>query len=93
MDRIAVLVGELRRLGANLDEHDDGFTVHGPTLLRGASVDSHDDHRLGMALAVAGLAAEEPTLIHDAACMTDSFPGFVDTMRQLGAAMEWVESS
>ena len=93
VDRIAVLVGELRRLGANLDEHDDGFTVHGPTLLRGASVDSHDDHRLGMALAVAGLAAEEPTLIHDAACMTDSFPGFVDTMRQLGAAMEWVESS
>jgi 3-phosphoshikimate 1-carboxyvinyltransferase len=83
----------LRRLGANLDEHDDGFTVHGPTLLRGASVDSHDDHRLGMALAVAGLAAEEPTLIHDAACMADSFPGFVDTMRQLGAAMEWVEST
>ena len=61
--------------------------------MRGASVDSHDDHRLGMALAVAGLAAEEPTLIHDAACMADSFPGFVDTMRQLGAAMEWVEST
>ena len=93
VDRIAVLVGELRRLGAALDEHDDGFTVHGPTRLRGASVDSHDDHRLGMALAVAGLAAKEPTLIHDAACMADSFPGFVDTMRQLGAAMEWVEST
>ena len=93
VDRIAVLVGELRRLSARLDEHEDGFTVHGPTRLRGASVDSHDDHRLGMALAVAGLAAEEPTIIHDAACMADSFPGFVETMRQLGAAMEWVESN
>jgi 3-phosphoshikimate 1-carboxyvinyltransferase len=93
VDRIAVLVGELRRLSARLDEHEDGFTVHGPTRLRGASVDSHDDHRLGMALAVAGLAAEEPTIIHDAACMADSFPGFVETMRQLGAAMEWVEST
>jgi len=91
VDRIAVLAGELRRLGATIDEFDDGFTVRGPGRLRGASVDSHDDHRLGMALAVAGLAAEEPTIIHDAACMADSFPGFVETMRQLGAAMEWVE--
>ena len=37
------------------------------------------------ALAVAGLAAEGTTLVHDAACMADSFPGFVETMRQLGA--------
>jgi 3-phosphoshikimate 1-carboxyvinyltransferase len=93
VDRIAMLAGELRRLGAEMDEHPDGFTVHGPRRLRGASVDSHDDHRLGMALAVAGLVADEPTLIHDAACMADSFPGFVDTMRQLGAAMEWVEAA
>ncbi len=91
VDRIAMLAAELRRLGVELDEHDDGFTVHGPRRLRGASVDSHDDHRLGMALAVAGLAADEPTLIHDAACMADSFPGFVETMRRLGAAMEWIE--
>ncbi|HOU40029.1 MAG TPA: 3-phosphoshikimate 1-carboxyvinyltransferase [Promineifilum sp.] len=91
VDRIALLAQELRRLGANLDEHQDGFTVYGPTRLKGASVDSHDDHRLGMALAVAGLATDEPTLIHDAACMADSFPGFVDTMQQLGASMEWVK--
>lgn len=93
VDRIAVLAGELRRLGAALDEFDDGFTVHGPLRLKGASVDSHDDHRLGMALAVAGLAAQEPTIIDDAACMADSFPGFVETMRTLGAAMEWVAPS
>jgi 3-phosphoshikimate 1-carboxyvinyltransferase len=90
VDRIAVLAGELGRLGATLDEHEDGFTVYGPQRLRGAGVDSHDDHRLGMALAVAGLAAEGTTLIDDAHCMDDSFPGFVETMQQLGASMEWV---
>ena len=91
VDRIAVLAGELRRLGAVIEEHDDGFTVTGPQRLRGIGVDSHDDHRLGMALAVAGLVAEGTTLIDDATCVADSFPGFVETMQQLGAAMEWVE--
>lgn len=91
VDRIAVLGGELRRLGAALDEHDDGFTVFGPQHLRGAGVDSHDDHRLGMALAVAGLVAEGTTLVEDAPCMADSFPGFVETMKQLGASIQWVE--
>lgn len=90
VDRIAVLAGELRRLGVNIEEHDDGFTVCGPQRLHGASVDSHDDHRLGMALAVAGLAAEGTTLVEDAPCMADSFPGFVETMQKLGASMEWV---
>jgi 3-phosphoshikimate 1-carboxyvinyltransferase len=90
VDRIAVLAGELRRLGAAIDEHEDGFAVHGPQRLRGAGVDSHDDHRLGMALAVAGLAADGTTLIEGAHCMADSFPGFVETMQQLGASMEWV---
>ncbi len=93
VDRIAVLAGELRRLGVMMDEHADGFTVHGPRRLRGAGVDSHDDHRLGMALAVAGLAAEGTTLIEDALCMADSFPGFVETMQQLGASMEWVAAA
>lgn len=91
VDRIAVLAGELRRLGAVIEEHDDGFTVTGPQRLRGIGVDSHDDHRLGMALAVAGLVAEGTTLIDDALCMADSFPGFVEAMQQLGASMEWVE--
>ena len=90
VDRIAVLAGELRRLGAEIDEHEDGFTVCGPQHLQSMGVDSHDDHRLGMALAVAGLAAEGTTLIDDAPCMADSFPGFVETMQKLGASMEWV---
>lgn len=90
VDRIAVLAGELRRLGAEIDEHSDGFTVHGPRRLRGAGVDSHDDHRLGMALTVAGLAATGTTVVDGAPCMADSFPGFVETMQQLGASIDWV---
>jgi len=90
VDRISVLGGELRKMGAKIKEHPDGFSVVGPTRLRSAVVDSHGDHRLGMALAVAGLLGEEPTTILDAGCIADSFPGFVTTMQELGARMEWV---
>lgn len=98
VDRIGVLAGELRKLGIQLTEYADGFTVHGPVRLAlnslkgpcGVEVDSHDDHRLGMSLAVAGLVATGDTLVHDAACVADSFPGFVETMQALGAKMEWV---
>lgn len=99
VDRIGVLAGELRKLGIQLTEYADGFTVHGPVRLAlnslkgpcGVEVDSHDDHRLGMSLAVAGLVATGDTLVHDAACVADSFPGFVETMQALGANMQWVE--
>jgi len=90
VDRISRLAGELRKLGMNVDEQPDGFAVDGPVRLHGAEVDSHGDHRLGMALAIAGLAADSPTIVHDATCMADSFPGFVETMRDLGAKMEWI---
>ena len=91
VDRISRLAGELRKLGMTVDEQPDGFAIDGPIRLHGAEVDSHGDHRLGMALAVAGLAADSPTIVHDAACVADSFPGFVETMRDLGATMEWID--
>ncbi len=83
-DRIAAVVEELRRLGAEIEPRPDGFIVHGPTRLHGAAVSSHGDHRLGMALAVAGLIADGVTEIDDIACADDSFPGFVGLMRSLG---------
>ncbi len=91
VDRISVLAGELRKMAVQMDEHPDGFTVSGPMRLYGAEVDSHDDHRLGMSLSVAGLVTHGLTLVHDAGCIADSFPGFVETMQALGAEMEWVE--
>lgn len=90
VDRIAVLAGELRKLGITIHEHADGFTVAGPIHPQGGEVDSHDDHRLAMSLAIAGLIAREQTVIHNANCIADSFPGFVATMRALGATMAWV---
>ena len=89
VDRISVLAGELRRMGAEVTEREDGFSIEGPVRLEGAEVNSHGDHRLGMALAVAGLVAAGPTHVRDAGCIADSFPGFVETMRALGARMEW----
>ncbi len=61
-DRIAVMAGELRKLGAQIEERADGFRVVGPQTLRGAVVDGHDDHRVAMALTVAGLVAEGETI-------------------------------
>jgi len=87
-DRIKSAVLELRKMGAHLIPHPDGFEVHGPTPLRGAEVDSCGDHRLAMALAVAGLVADGPTTVHNAGVIGDSFPGFVDTLRQAGAKVE-----
>jgi 3-phosphoshikimate 1-carboxyvinyltransferase len=75
-DRIATLAEGLRRMGATVDEHPDGLTVHGRGMLTGAAVRSHGDHRIAMALAIAGLAAEGETEIEDAGCIAVSFPEF-----------------
>jgi 3-phosphoshikimate 1-carboxyvinyltransferase len=86
-DRVAVVVEELRKLGARIEPLPDGFVIEGPIPLRGAVVDSHGDHRLGMALAVAGLVAEGETVIENAERIADSFPGFGDVLRSLGAKL------
>jgi 3-phosphoshikimate 1-carboxyvinyltransferase len=82
-DRIATTVTELQRMGACIEALPDGFRVHGPSRLRGAMVDSHGDHRLAMALAIAGLVAEGETVVQDAACTEDSFPGFGSVLEAL----------
>ncbi|NOX61997.1 MAG: 3-phosphoshikimate 1-carboxyvinyltransferase [Chloroflexi bacterium] len=87
-DRIATTVEELRKLGADIEARSDGFVVHGPTRLQGARVHSHGDHRLAMALAIAGLMAEGATAVEDANCIADSFPGFAQTLLRLGATIE-----
>jgi 3-phosphoshikimate 1-carboxyvinyltransferase len=79
-DRIAALVGGLRLMGAQVEERPDGLVIDGGRPLRGAVVDSHGDHRIAMALAVAALAAEGETRIEDAACVDVSFPEFFDLL-------------
>jgi 3-phosphoshikimate 1-carboxyvinyltransferase len=91
VDRISVFAAELGKFGVPIEERADGFTVRGPVRLHGTEVDSHDDHRLAMSLAIAGLASDSPTTVLDADCARDSFPDFVATMGALGANMAWVE--
>lgn len=83
-DRIATVVTELHKLGARIEPRPDGFIVDGPAPLHGAPLSSHGDHRLAMALAVAGLIADGVTEIDDITCADDSFPGFVELMQSIG---------
>jgi 3-phosphoshikimate 1-carboxyvinyltransferase len=92
-DRIATTVAGLRALGARIEPLPDGFTVEGPTPLHAAVVDSHGDHRLAMALAVAGLVAEGEVVVENAACIADSFPGFAELMREIGAEIDTTPDS
>jgi len=84
-DRIATILAELRTLGARIDEHPDGFEVHGPTALQGGIVDSHRDHRLAMALTVAGLAAKGNVTVDQAEYAADSYPRFLEQLYSLEA--------
>jgi 3-phosphoshikimate 1-carboxyvinyltransferase len=90
-DRIASVATELRKMGAQVEERPDGMLIHGPARLHGAVVECHRDHRLAMALAVAGLVADGPTEIRGAEAIGDSFPNFVEAMRALGAGIAWSE--
>ena len=75
-DRIATVSSELRKLGANIKELDDGMIIEGPTKLKGTTVKSYGDHRIAMAMAIAGLVAEGQTVVEDTDCIETSFPGF-----------------
>ncbi|MBZ0159648.1 3-phosphoshikimate 1-carboxyvinyltransferase [Candidatus Methylomirabilis sp.] len=76
VDRLAALVTELRRFGVQIEPRPDGLALHGGSALSGCHCDSWGDHRMAMALAVAGLAAKGSTTISDSSCVSSSFPDF-----------------
>ena len=82
-DRIKAIVSELKKMGADIEEEEDGFTINGPTRLQGAVCESYNDHRIAMSLAVAALLAEGKTVIRNSECIDISFPGFEKTLRKL----------
>ena len=83
-DRIAATVANLRAMGAEVEEFEDGLRVEGPIRLRGARLQSYGDHRIAMAFAVAGLAAEGQTEIGGAEeCVGVSFPEFFPLLESL----------
>jgi 3-phosphoshikimate 1-carboxyvinyltransferase len=86
-DRITVMAAELGKLGARVEELEDGIVVHESTLL-GAELDGHGDHRVVMSLAVAGCAIPGRTVVNEAEAAAVTFPGFRDCMLSLGAKIE-----
>ena len=81
-DRIKTISSELRKMGAKIEEKEDGMVIEGPVKLNGAKVTSYGDHRVAMALAVAALAAEGETVIENADCVETSFPGFESLLKR-----------
>ena len=82
-DRITSIVTNLRKMGAQAEEREDGVRIPGRQQLRGAELDSFGDHRIAMAFAVAALRAEGETLIHGAESAAISYPAFFDTLQEL----------
>lgn len=75
-DRIAAVAENIRRMGVEIEDREDGFVIEGPQKFKGAEIDSLNDHRIAMTFAVAGLAAEGETEITDDTVVNVSFPGF-----------------
>ncbi|MEW5868995.1 MAG: 3-phosphoshikimate 1-carboxyvinyltransferase [Chloroflexota bacterium] len=87
-DRISDLCQELRKLGVRITETADGFVVDGSGDLEGGVVQSHGDHRLAMALGVAGLAARSEVRVEGAEMVTESFPAFESVLQGLGGEVQ-----
>jgi len=86
-DRLAVMAAELGKMGARVEELPDGLIVH-ESALHAAEVNGHGDHRIVMALSVAGCALPGETIVHGAEAAAVTFPEFVDCMKALGADIE-----
>ncbi|MFJ8458492.1 3-phosphoshikimate 1-carboxyvinyltransferase [Lysinibacillus xylanilyticus] len=77
-DRITAVVDELKKLGANIEATEDGMIIEGPTPLRGASLKTYGDHRIGMMGAVAALITDGAVTLDDADCIAVSYPPFFE---------------
>ena len=82
-DRIAAIAHNLRAMGAQVIELNDGLEIHGHGSLRGARVASFGDHRIAMAFAIAGLFADGETIVQDAQCVHESYPDFAKALEEI----------
>lgn len=82
-DRIRALTVELSKMGAKIEERKDGMLIWGRGKLEGAKVDSWGDHRIAMALAIAGICARGETWIKNAECIDVSFPEFQSKLKKV----------
>lgn len=83
-DRLVAMTTELKKMGADIIDNEDGLIIKQSQLM-GAKMLSYHDHRIAMSLSVAGLAAQGDSLIEDVSCVAKSFPGFAGLMQGIGA--------
>ncbi len=86
-DRISVMCEELKKMGADIEELEDGLVIR-PSKLKGCNVSGHSDHRVVMSLAIAGLNAEGKTTIDTAEAINITFPKFVENIVDCGGIAE-----
>lgn len=82
-DRLSAITCELKKMGAQIEEREDGLVIY-PSPLKGGALFSHDDHRIAMALAVAALAAEEESRIDNVECIAKTYPSFITDFQKIG---------
>jgi|SRR5579872_417497 len=82
-DRIAAIAANLRAMGAQVEELEDGLKIPGGQLLHGCEIDSFSDHRIAMAFSIAALRAQGETLIRGSECAAISYPNFFSTLETL----------
>ncbi len=82
-NRIKAIVTELKKIGANIEETEGGMIIYGKSALTGGIVESYDDHRIAMALSVAGLVSNEGVQINGVDCVNISFPNFFDIINRM----------
>src|SRR5262249_12763693 len=82
-DRIKTIATHPGRMGAGTGEHPDGLEIRGGKRLQGAAVESAGDHRIAMAMVIAGLVADGVTVVEDTECIATSFPDFVEALNEL----------
>lgn len=89
-DRLKAMATELNKLGADVEETQDGLIINGVESLKGGTVDSWKDHRIAMALSVAALKCEEPVIITNSNAVNKSYPQFFEDYKNLGGEVnEW----
>ncbi len=82
-DRISTVVEGLRKMGVEVEEFEDGMEITGGASLKAAEIESHGDHRIAMAFAIAGLFAKGTTKIHGCDCINTSYPGFKNHLEEI----------
>lgn len=84
-NRIKVIVSQFKKMGANIEETDDGMIIYGDNIIKGTKVNSYKDHRIAMSLSILALKASGKTEIENSDCVDISFPNFYNILDQISS--------